>query len=429
MVKKLLLLILLVSSVQLRGQSYTSYLLGDPADAQTTSNGGFLLAGGGTDNDTAMAWFLTQANGGDVVVLRTDHSSAYNTYLYSQLGVQVNSVETLIVPSHNAANAPYVKERLLKAEAIFIAGGDQTEYYNLWHNTAIDTILSTNSINSPVIGGTSAGMMILGDFDYYPATYGVISSEALNNPYHPYLDTIIDESLIERSKLKDLIFDTHFDQLDRKGRLVTQLARTLSDYGKKTRAIGVNEVTAIAIDKNGLAQVYGEYPDYNDFAYFIEPTCPLTWINYLPEQMTPEQPLTWNYDGQVLKVLKVAGTLTGSDTLDITNFSNTNAGQWFHWYINDGELIEVPLNSEPACFDNLSFDQYHEDKPYYFSDQNTINFKEENVDITIYNTVGQTVGSANKVQSYSLHNLNSGIYIINYHLQGGTGTSLKWFKN
>jgi hypothetical protein len=43
-----------------------------------------------------MKWFLQRANGGDILVLRTTGSNGYNSYLYSGLGVTVNSVETIV---------------------------------------------------------------------------------------------------------------------------------------------------------------------------------------------------------------------------------------------------------------------------------------------------------------------------------------------
>ena len=46
--------------------------------------------GGATEDDNAMKWFLEQANGGDVLILRTSGSDGYNQYFYSQLGISVN---------------------------------------------------------------------------------------------------------------------------------------------------------------------------------------------------------------------------------------------------------------------------------------------------------------------------------------------------
>ena len=44
-----------------------------------------------------MQWFLEQANGGDVLVLRASGSDGYNQYLYNDLGINVNSVESIVL--------------------------------------------------------------------------------------------------------------------------------------------------------------------------------------------------------------------------------------------------------------------------------------------------------------------------------------------
>ena len=51
--------------------------------------------GGATEDDNAMKWFLQRANGGDVLVLKTG-SNGYNAYFYSELGIPLNSVETIV---------------------------------------------------------------------------------------------------------------------------------------------------------------------------------------------------------------------------------------------------------------------------------------------------------------------------------------------
>ena len=53
--------------------------------------------GGATEDDNAMIWFLERSNGGDILVLRTSGSDGYNNYLFSELGVNVNSVETIVL--------------------------------------------------------------------------------------------------------------------------------------------------------------------------------------------------------------------------------------------------------------------------------------------------------------------------------------------
>ena len=46
----------------------------------------------------------------------------YNDYLYNQLGVKVDSVETIFLNSKNVSNNLEVIDKVQKAEAIFFTG-------------------------------------------------------------------------------------------------------------------------------------------------------------------------------------------------------------------------------------------------------------------------------------------------------------------
>ena len=64
-------------------QSYKSYFTGNNADKETQPSGGVCMMGGSSEDDNAMKWFLSRANGGDVLVLRASGSDGYNKYMYS----------------------------------------------------------------------------------------------------------------------------------------------------------------------------------------------------------------------------------------------------------------------------------------------------------------------------------------------------------
>jgi hypothetical protein len=97
------------------GQSYTSYLTGSVTDIVTIPSGGVCLMGGATEDDNAMKWFLHRANGGDILVLRATGSNGYNSYLYSGLGITVNSVETIVCNNASASSDPYVLQKIQQA--------------------------------------------------------------------------------------------------------------------------------------------------------------------------------------------------------------------------------------------------------------------------------------------------------------------------
>ena len=99
----ILLAVLLVNFAAL-SQPYTTYFTGSSMDVIASPEGGVCLMGGATEDDEAMKWFLNRADGGDVLVLRTSGSDGYNDYMYSQLGITLNSVETIVFNGTFAVN-------------------------------------------------------------------------------------------------------------------------------------------------------------------------------------------------------------------------------------------------------------------------------------------------------------------------------------
>jgi len=253
----------MVFSSAVRGNSthvprYTSWLVGDSADVRTTAHPSLLLAGGSTDQDDAMRWFLNRANGGDVVVIRASGADGYNRYLFSELGETVNSVETLLLDSRNAALDPEVARKIRNAEALFIAGGDQAAYVQFWKDTPVEDALNflLNEKRVPV-GGTSAGCCVLGGL-FFDAFHDTIDSPtALRNPYDEKV-SVQRGGFLEAPFLNTTFADMHFTERNRLGRLVVFLARAVTDWHiANVRGIGVDEKTALAVDETGAARVFG----------------------------------------------------------------------------------------------------------------------------------------------------------------------------
>jgi len=282
-------------------QNFTSYFTGNTTDVTPNPLGGVCLMGGATENDNAMRWFLQRASGGDILVLRASGSDGYNDYIYNQLGVTVNSVETIVFHNASASNEAYIHQKIQNAEAIWFAGGDQWDYVSYWRNTMIQSLINSAIQNrNIVIGGTSAGMAIQGAY-YFTAEHGTITSaNALANPYTTNV-TLGTSTFITNNFLDDVITDTHYDNSDRRGRHTTFLARLMTDFGYQAKGIACDEFTAVCIDTNGIASVYGGYPTYDDNAYFIQPNCELA--NTLPENCTSGTPLDWDLNAEALKRL------------------------------------------------------------------------------------------------------------------------------
>lgn len=337
--KQTLLTVALLSTLQLSAQDYTSYFTGSAQNVQTNPSGGICVMGGATEHDEAMKWFLQRANGGDILVLRASGSNGYNDYLYSDLGVMVNSVETIVCNNSNASNDPYVINKIAQAEAIWFAGGDQWNYVSYWRNTPVDSAINAGlEQRNIVIGGTSAGMAIQGQY-YFSAQNGSISSTtALGDPYGSTV-AIEHAPFIHNPQLAEVITDTHFDNPDRSGRLITFMARMRTDDGIVPKAIACNEYVAVCIDPSGTASVYGDYPNYQEFAYFLQLNCEEE--NNTPETCVAGNPLTWSVNNNAVKAYKVPGTMNGANTFSLVDWSTGSGGEWQSWYVSAGTLTQA----------------------------------------------------------------------------------------
>ena len=395
-------------------QGYTSYFTGNTTNVTTTTEFGVCLMGGATENDNAMRWLLQKANGGDVVVLRSTGSNGYNDYLYSQLGVAVNSVETLVITSAAGAINPYVLDKVSNAEMIWFAGGNQFNYVSYFKNNALEDKINNHiNVKNAPIGGTSAGMAILGS-SYFSAQNGsVTSAQALANPYNS-LVTIGSNDFLNIPILNNVITETHFDNPDRKGRQTSFLAKLKTDFNQNFYGIASNEYVAVCIGSNGIAKVYGNYPNYQQFAYFVQPNCN---VGNNIENCQVNQPLTWSFGGQALKVYKVPGTMNGTNYFDISNgweFGQGVGGSWEHWSVINGVFNSV-VGTAPNCvLDNEVFEKQAfilHPNPV----KNILNIDGlSNKNYSIYDSLGRlvTISFFDAKNHINVSNLSSGIYLL-----------------
>ncbi len=397
-------------------QDYTSYFTGNGNDVTTTPSGGVCLMGGATENDEAMKWFLNRSDGGDILILRTSGSDGYNDYFYTDLGTTVNSVETIVFNNSNAANDTYIHNKIQQAEAIWFAGGDQWNYISYWRGNTIGQLINEAvSDRNIVIGGTSAGMAILGQL-YFSAENGTVTSNtALNNPYDN--DVTIDNTpFLSIPYLENTITDTHYDNPDRKGRHAVFLARIFNDWGLDAKGIACEEYTAVCIAPDGIASVYGEYPEYDDFAYFLQVNCELE--QSLPETCMANEPLTWNHDGQAIKAYQLPGTLNGSNTFDLNDWQTGIGGTWMEWSVLSGSLSEQMADGPSCTTSILEPDNHSHIRVFPNPNKDFISIQSESFPfngLTIRNTLGQIVFEKDDLDTNQYgfqHQFPSGLYFV-----------------
>ena len=280
----LVILVLFLLPASAQHSSYQYSRIGQNSDAQTNPTAGYALMGGGKDLDDAFRWLCQRANGGDFVILRAADDDSYNSYVNGLC--KLNSVATVIIPERDAAEDSFVSDIIGHAEAVFIAGGDQAHYVRAWQNTAVQKALNAHIANGKPIGGTSAGLAILGEFAYGalndPPDGMLASPEALKDPFTAPVALV--RNFLSIPAFRDTITDSHFAKRDRLGRTLVFLARLMQDgWSKSPRAIAVDERSAVLVDPDGKATVVGS----GKGAYFIKPTQP-------PEVCKKDIPLTFS---------------------------------------------------------------------------------------------------------------------------------------
>jgi cyanophycinase-like exopeptidase len=403
-------------------QGYTSYFTGNPINSTVIPNFGICLMGGATENDNAMIWLLEKANGGDVVVIRSSGSNGYNNYFYTDLGVAINSVETLVITSEQGATNPYVLDKIANAELIWFAGGNQANYVNYFKDNAMETALNQYiNIKQGPIGGTSAGMAILGSYYFAALNGSVTSSQVLANPFHPNA-TIGENDFLDIPFLDNLITDTHYDNPDRRGRQMTFMARIAQLTNDRSFGIASNEYVSVCVDATGRASVYGDYPNYQEFAYFLQTNCESA--SFLPENLQPNIPLTWDRSGSAVKVYKVPGTMNGQNYFELSDWQTGTGGEWENWSVQNGTFTTA--NGLPSNCTLSTNDSEHVSVVIYpnpFKNEIYIdNF--DDADIKIYDSQGRVVVEEFDFNRNSIHlgSFSSGIYFIELTSNGKKST-------
>lgn len=276
----LLACVLAVAMPAFAAKKYSYFRVGNANDAAVTTSPGFVLMGGGTDVDAAFQWMCGLSGNGDFLVIRATGTDAYNAYI-QQLCPNENSVSTLIIPNRDAANDPFVIRTIQNAEALWIAGGDQSNYINFWKGSPVQNALNGLISRGVPMGGTSAGMNVLSQFIYSAlASQGVTSSQALADPFNKYIT--LDRDLVNISLLQGLIADPHFVTRDRMGRDLAFLCRINGNgWSAAPRDIAVDEKTALLIGPRGNVSLVG-----SSTAYFLQ-------APGAPQMCQPKTPLTY----------------------------------------------------------------------------------------------------------------------------------------
>src|SRR5277367_5503526 len=156
---------------------------GNTADSTVTPRPGFVLMGGG-EQDPALRFLCERANGGDFLILRANTEDDYAQKVNEEIRAlcPLNSAATIVFSEREDSDDPKLLERVSQAEAIFIAGGDQSNYVRFWQDTPVEDALNRHIAAGRPIGGSSAGLAVLGEFSFSSMIDTIHSPDALADP-------------------------------------------------------------------------------------------------------------------------------------------------------------------------------------------------------------------------------------------------------
>jgi beta-aspartyl-peptidase (threonine type) len=265
------------------------HLVGNAADVQPThTEGALMLMGGGGSVDDAFRWFMKKAGGGDIVVLKASdgkppEGDGYGEYLHEKLG-GCDSVETITFYNREASNDAKVLQIIGNADGIFLGGGAQGRYVDYWKGTPVGAALDAHGRAGRPLGGSSAGLAVLGQVCYTAHVTARLTSEiAMKDPFDKSLT--FETDFLHLDLMRGVITDTHFSPRGRLGRLITFVARHTAEPGlERLLGLGVDEKTALCLESNGSGRVFAAAPDGR--AWFIMP-------QRAPEVLAAGKPLTY----------------------------------------------------------------------------------------------------------------------------------------
>ena len=245
-----------------RDKNFDYFVVGDPA-APRAAERYFTLAlmGGGGSVDEAFIALARGAGHGHMVILRAvgddsfdPDAGDYGRSFGAEWG-PVASAETLVFHNRRASYDARVLATLAHADGIFLAGGDQANYIRDWKGTPVERALNEHVRANRPLGGSSAGLAILGRYSYTALDGGSLESRvALPDPFSSAVT--LESDFLRLRFLGDVITDSHFSQRSRLGRLIVFVARLDNQRGDlKVLGVGIDERSALLIDGRGIGRL------------------------------------------------------------------------------------------------------------------------------------------------------------------------------
>jgi cyanophycinase len=303
------------------GPGFEHYVQGDTNAATPGPVApGVALMGGGDWPIESFRWFVHQAGEGHILVLRARGGAELQDDIWRNVGGMV-SVETLVIHDRDAARDPRLLAAIAHADGIFIGGGDQSNYVRAWKGTAINKLIDAHVAAGKPIGGTSAGLAVLGGYVYGCLdSISMVSKVALADPTAAGVTLV--RNFLHLPYLAHVITDTHFAIRGRQGRLVAFVARLAQEENDPSIAgLGIDQDAAMVVDGDGVGKFYNRGTGY---AWLVRPM-------HQPAPIVAGQPLT-------LSRFPVIG-IGPASTLDLKTFRFTNPAFVGEAEVRRGQLL------------------------------------------------------------------------------------------
>lgn len=232
-----------------------------------------VLAGGGSEGDIGEgeAWsatlYASLLAGGDVTgdgavtvaILSASEEKSWLARYFESLGA--DRAFGLLLDSPEDADDAALDALFDEVDAVFIAGGDQGLYYDLWNDRRIEALIrEVHEQRGGGVGGTSAGAMSMAAFAVTGGS-DFVSEDVLRDACTDWmLDASDGGSPIHTDFfgfVGGALIDTHFVERARLGRLAGSMAWAIADGAPSSLlGIGLESQTGLVI-RDGKAAVIG----------------------------------------------------------------------------------------------------------------------------------------------------------------------------
>lgn len=228
--------------------------------AQTFAQGYICAEGGGTGGGPWAAemygWMVEKGGHGSVVLLgavELDDADKPDAREAAFVKAGAKSAKSLVITENNA-DTQETYDAITSATVIFIRGGSQSRYVQMWKGTKTEAAIREVFKRGGVVGGTSAGCAILGELSYDAINGSLKPDEVVKDGRHP--DLTLTKGFLGFAP--GVLFDTHFGERARLPRLMTMLAHAREVHKMDVLGAGMDARTALCVSPDGTAEVKGE---------------------------------------------------------------------------------------------------------------------------------------------------------------------------